>query len=206
MDACYKDILLSYRKEIKPLVARIESLKTRIPEQLVPDTAIAFENIALAASPEATQDKRKSYLDKAQAAIMHCKSGCYQQLINILQMRIGQFEKRASRRFLLSMDDGKTLGRFKQEIKESKDILSKCKLHGQVTREHEIADLQRYQQAYWKLLRPYIIVRKNEQRLVIERSTVMPQLSKNVKLWIAIACGIAVTLGFELISYFISKL
>lgn len=157
----YKDVFLSYRKEVKPLVARIESLRTLIPDQVVPDVATAFEYIALADDPKLSEEQQRVNIDKARFWVMHCKSQCYQHLIGTLNKRINLFLERAGRRFLLGMGNGKLLGVINEKKAEFKELRSQCNLSDNVTCEDEVRDLPLYQKAYWKLLRPYLIVLKN---------------------------------------------
>lgn len=69
MEVPYKDILLTYRNEVKPLIARIESERSVIPDDVVFDTATTFENIALSENLSLDEEKKSKYINVARQAM-----------------------------------------------------------------------------------------------------------------------------------------
>lgn len=190
MEAHYKDIYRKYRKDVKPLIAKIESERARIPDHVVPDTAMVFESIALSETPGLAIEERDKYIEKARFAIQHCESGCYQQLVALRLERIHTFLNRSNRATLMGIDRGTPYNVLQNGLKRAKEICMHCDTSQEASNERQAADLPYYKEAYEALEQPYDIVRKYEPDVNIAITATPRRLTKGRERKIAVGQGI----------------
>lgn len=177
MEAPYKDIYLTYRKEVKPLIARIESERSLIPEHIVPDTAAAFENIALSEDSDLGEAEKEEYVSAARQAMLHCLAGCYNQLMVDRLGRVKKFIKRAEPSFLLAIDKGNAYNAIHTGLEQFEMHYQQCDTSERVSRKREMEDLPHYKAAYEALEVPYGIVRSYEPHIIINRTATPRKLT-----------------------------
>lgn len=204
MEASYKDIYLTYRKEIKPLIARIESEFSLIPEHIVPDTAATFENIALSEDSTLGEAEKEKYVSAARQAMLHCLTGCYSQLIVARLGRVKKFVKKADPSFLLSIDKGNAYNAINTGLEQFEIQYKQCDTSEHVSQKREVEDLPHYKAAYEALEVPYGIVRNYEPHIIINRTATPRRLTLVREIAIAIGQCILWGVVFEVVKIIIS--
>ena len=197
MEARYKDVFLTYRNEVKPLIAQIESERSSIPDHVVPDTALMFEAIAMSEAPGLSDGQREDYISKARNAIQHCLSGCYQQLLAARLRRIEAFRMRADRSALMGIDRGTPYNVIENGLKRFEELCSQCDTSPEADTERQISDLPLYKEAYEALQQPYEMVCKYEPDINISITATPRRLSNARELGIAIKQGVIWALVVE---------
>lgn len=206
MEVPYKDILLTYRNEVKPLIARIESERSVIPDDVVFDTATTFENIALSENLSLDEEKKSKYINVARQAMQHCLSVCYHQLIAVRLRRVKNFQNNAAPSFLLTIEKGKGINDINAGLAEFEKHYQQCDTSEQVSREREVEDLPHYSAAYEALKIPYEIVRQYEPHIIINNTATPRKLSLWKEMIIAVIQCVFWGLIFEIVIELVKKI